>query len=850
MTAVQSAPETVVGTPHGTIPVDISYRIIELFSAGLYSSPHKAIEELVCNSYDAMASRVDILVPVPVLASKPDSSIWVVDNGTSMDMDGLNQLWRIARSGKRKDEEEAAAIAVLPTDRLQIGKFGIGKLATYVLATKVTYICRTFQGAEPQVLAVTMDYGELDQEVEQGIRTERKNLKVRRLDTDSLDTALEPLRRLPSGVKLADRLMSLDSGCWTLAAMSGLREKAEQIKQGRLGWLLSTALPHSPQFALFLNGAPVESQKATRDPLDSWNLGSREITAKGIEASTDDEGQPIVKVDGLEGNVTGVAEIFADVLDTGSSKSEIIGRSHGFFVMVRGRLVNLDDPLFGRDPLSHQSFNRFRMVVEADGLDEFLTSGRESIMDAPPVQTLRDYLRIEFNRARNFYTQWSRDEAEAARLSRKLSRSGGALTRKPLAGAVQRRLRGSVDKLTLIDTPPDLDEEARERFIEQIEEDAVSEDGLIRAVQTEPAGVDRFIARYDPTTQTVYVNILHPFYGNYIEQVRSKELFDSIAVTEVLLEAYLIEEGMSSEVAHRVLARRDELLRELVAADRRSASIIAHNLLDQADSEKGLEEAAKEAFQSLGFDVTPIGGSGTPDGLAKAVLGYRRETGDRADYSFTYDAKSTGGKRIKADKVGVSRLARHRNNYKAQYTVVVAPDFEGASDPASALAQEVGEDGKTILIRVRDLALLITIAARRQLGFSQLRKLFETCHMPDEVRNWIDDVWTSPEPQRPLRDILFALRELQEQYEDAVTVPALNIYLKTTKNVRLREQDLREYLEAMSAQAPVLLDLSADDVILNCSPERLMAELARQTVELDSVLAALYSSVDAAGAES
>ena len=45
------------------IPVHISYEIIHLFSEGLYKSPHKAIEELVTNSYDANAKRVHILLP-------------------------------------------------------------------------------------------------------------------------------------------------------------------------------------------------------------------------------------------------------------------------------------------------------------------------------------------------------------------------------------------------------------------------------------------------------------------------------------------------------------------------------------------------------------------------------------------------------------------------------------------------------------------------------------------------------------------------------------------------------------------------------------------------------------------
>ena len=50
------------GKKIGSIPVEMTYRIIELFSAGLYSSPNKAFEELVCNSYDAGAKKVSVFV--------------------------------------------------------------------------------------------------------------------------------------------------------------------------------------------------------------------------------------------------------------------------------------------------------------------------------------------------------------------------------------------------------------------------------------------------------------------------------------------------------------------------------------------------------------------------------------------------------------------------------------------------------------------------------------------------------------------------------------------------------------------------------------------------------------------
>ncbi len=52
-----------IGEIAGEINVKINFDIIKLFSEGLYQSPHKAVEELVSNSYDAGASRVHILLP-------------------------------------------------------------------------------------------------------------------------------------------------------------------------------------------------------------------------------------------------------------------------------------------------------------------------------------------------------------------------------------------------------------------------------------------------------------------------------------------------------------------------------------------------------------------------------------------------------------------------------------------------------------------------------------------------------------------------------------------------------------------------------------------------------------------
>ena len=139
----------------GNIPVEISYRIIELFSGGLYSSPHKAFEELVTNSYDADAQRVGAYVPEDL--TKANAYIWIIDDGESMNSEGLRDLWKIGESRKREKESE--------NGRKKIGRFGIGKLATYIIARKLTYICKVGNVYR----AVTMDYEKIPSEG--GIKT-------------------------------------------------------------------------------------------------------------------------------------------------------------------------------------------------------------------------------------------------------------------------------------------------------------------------------------------------------------------------------------------------------------------------------------------------------------------------------------------------------------------------------------------------------------------------------------------------------------------------------------------------------------------------------------------------------
>ena len=155
------------------IPVELSYQIIKHFSAGLYTSPNKAVEELVANSYDAWATHVHIILPDNLSTS--DTTVWVVDDGESMNVAGFKDLWQIGRSRKREPTRESK-------DRPPIGKFGIGKLATYVLATNLTYICKS----KGKFRAVTMNYNKVNisEEKPTEVNLEEKLNRLRRVSRE------------------------------------------------------------------------------------------------------------------------------------------------------------------------------------------------------------------------------------------------------------------------------------------------------------------------------------------------------------------------------------------------------------------------------------------------------------------------------------------------------------------------------------------------------------------------------------------------------------------------------------------------------------------------------------------
>ena len=366
------------------VSLDVDYQIIEHFSRHLYDSPNKAVEELVANGFDAFATEVLVFTPGRYTAGR----LLVWDDGESMNVDGLKKLWWIARSpksGERVEERNGK-------ERKIIGKFGIGKLASYAVGGVISHVCR-HQG---EFYLVSIDYATVHGSM-------RVRAPIIRLPEDH---AVELVKSLFSELPpSADRMLQGDS--WTLAVVEEL--KVRDLPSGRMAWVLGNGMPLRPDFCIKVNEEAVHSRLEKKAAIN-WNFGSAQVVGAiknrwrdavkdgsvsssvefgrktGLDPGDPSKDVPFVRFPHL-GQVWGHVRLFDEALL--KFRAHDHGRSHGFFAIVRGRLVNPDnEKLFILDP-SFQTFYRSQFILFVDDLDAALLADRQRLRLDEQVQELK-----------------------------------------------------------------------------------------------------------------------------------------------------------------------------------------------------------------------------------------------------------------------------------------------------------------------------------------------------------------------------------------------------------------------------------------------------------------------------
>lgn len=821
------------GSEIDQINVKISHRIIQLFSEGLYSSPNKAVEELVSNSFDAGAQHVHILLS-PDLRDQ-DATIVIIDDGEGMNNEGLKKHWIIGESTRRKANGSPR--------RKPIGKFGIGKLSTYVLASKLTHISKTGD----TFYAATMDYSKLagssdntegvfdEQTIHIPLRTltEAQAREAVRLWTDGATEGYRELRLFGENA----------SPSWTIAIMSGLKEMGKKIKIGRLKWVLRTAMPQRSDFQVFLDGDPIKPPE-TDEALEKIVIGKDivqmpspwrgELIARDDMSETENSIHRYGVYDAeLLGRITGYIEIFKDELDTGKEK---FGQSSGFFVYVHGRQVNVDDLGFGieRNLLRHGTFVRFRMVVYIDNLDTALRSSRESFQQGDLHQAAQNFLRAGFNLARNKLVEHDRSQTPAALISARISSAPGSMTRKPLLALAQMVAEKRATPFYLR-FPSGLSAKEQTEFLEALQQHSEGAEGLIRSRELSALDSKDGLAIFDVQQRKLLINSSHPFvaaFQEFFTDAQQSLPLEIFTMSELLMEAHLYHMGLDESIIRDVIGRRDELLRQFVRSSaRRTAGMISLALTEARDDENKLEEEMRAAFEAMGFaNVIRIGKKGNPDGTAEAHLA-ATENGTVQRYKVGLEAKS--GQPVSAQRLNVSGIARHMHDFNCDHHLVIGNGFSTSTGEDSASVREINahkeNTGKTItLMHINDLARLIRIASTKRIGgLTRLRELFRSCVTPEHSKEWVDRLASETPKIWPYREILETIWERAEKRPDtAVEYSAVMTALEYREPpIDISKKELIECCRSMQAMAHGVVFARDNTVEIDRRPDLILEDI-------------------------
>jgi Histidine kinase-, DNA gyrase B-, and HSP90-like ATPase len=785
------------GTKEGEVEVDISYDIIRHVSAQLYTNPRKAIEELVCNSYDAGATVCYVTVPKDV-----KDSLKVLDNGKSMDFNGLKDLWKVAWSPKDEGPDNPR----IENDRMQIGKFGVGKLAAFALGERLTHVACVNKNV--RVVSVGQ------REIKQKKKGEAPTFKVFRMSLDDAIPFLEPhFGDLPKPWQEKwDR--------WTLALVEEIDERSvgRALLIGVLRRMISTALPISANFKVFLEGVPVPKREI--DPADietTVEITDPDLRKKIAEALQgfwmevlgEEKAEDVpkkyydLKVEEVPNPedvkemvpaliVPELGPIIGKAILTKNSLTpeKLIERGYsnnGFAIRVNGKVVNPEDELFGVTARSHAYWSRFLANVEIPGLDKVILVQRNAVSEnSNEAQIARTIMRTLFN-----FTRSKQEEREKEEGYKPESFGSRIRTLSPISAAIA--FSGLVEG------------EFPKGGLESLDVDfsSLGESG--------PA------ARYDREEKKILVNEDHPLV----------EALDDIGANTKALRHVIGEVLAGTEMAKGYLRSQNvpekvvEDTGEIVEVSIRSAANFVIDEIEEHIKEidemsysgdRPFEKAIVSALRSLRLVAIHEGRPGDPDGVVEIPVS------GMPNVRISIEAKGSKGVISHAD-LARGTVIDHMTKFHCDNAFAVAREFQlrGAKGEDSALVQQTRDQVPRVpLITTAALFQMLRLHKKKPFSYDKVIKIFTTWTPPNDLEGFIQQTWKEL-PDLGLMELI--LRVAHEQVEkDQTNLPEPGMILaddrirkwtiptedgKGRRNIT--RADLEHILEAMQITTQLVL---------------------------------------------
>lgn len=800
------------GSPEDAIDVNISYDIIRQFSKQLYTNPRKAVEELICNSYDAGASECHVRIPL-----ERGQTLAVLDNGSGMDLQGLRDLWHVAVSPKA----ENASGYRLAFQRAQIGKFGVGKLAAFALGARLTHV--TSRNGETRI--VTVGQSQL-RDTEGG---GHPAFDVYKLTDEAARAILAP--------QLSDLPLPWEKGwrTWTLAIVDEIEEAnlSRSLKPGFLRRMVSHALPVSTKFRTYIDGQLVPHREIDsrhivvridvadppfrarlKETLKAYwqsrmELGSADqVPPELYDVRPTDVTNPEATqecIAGIEvprlGKVSGSAIITDETLTT-DRLAERGYSDNGFAIYVHGKQINPEDELFGVSQRTHQYWRRFLAQVEMPGLDRALLVQRNTVSESfDETLVARELLRELFNEARG--------RAETVEETGEYVPPGfGSRLRslQPLLGPAA--LRG----LATTGYPVGGLEAMRVDF------------------RTLGSGGPAVL--YEQETNTVLVNEEHPTVvalddlGGPARTMR--HVLGEVLAGTLLSKGYLRAQDVPEGVLEAAFQLTYDSL--LSAVGFLKDPVESHiQEIEEASYEGGkrFEAAVVRAFRDLRLSAVRVGGPDAPDGI------FEVPRAGQPNLKVSVEAKGAHGIVTHAE-LGVSTVDRHRREAGCERAVAIAREYQvrGTGGGPSAVEREA-EEARIPLLTTQSIATLLRLNAQRPFTHDKVIQILSTWKEPAQSIAFIDDVWETMPSLGLMRDVLEVASAVQDAESKNFPEPGMILPDPRIRTHNISRAQLVAVLDAIAitTQMIVIRSEATHEFELLAHPDTILRAMEMRSIE-------------------
>lgn len=803
-------------------------------SSQLYRNPRRAVEELVCNSYDAGATECEVIYP-----EEEGDRLFVLDNGSAMDDEEMNRLWDIADSPKKELEKDPNEDRI-QNGRQQIGKFGIGKLAAFAVGNELTHIS-TMDG---RTRVVTVDKSD----IKDRNYADPPKCEIYGMDEDEARQYVEE-EILPDNVTNPWEEVSDEWNSWTLAMVDEIKPS---VVEGRtysylLKRMIRTAIPLSTNFSVQVNGESIGERNPDSEKLANLKIGTndefREHLESDLKQAWVDIDEEIDSVDEVEsgryecettevqsyeegqeprlglqvpnlGPISGQAAIYEDILTTPKREKKDV-QDYGYRISVRGKLVNRGEPNFDTPQKSYKYWSRFLATVEIPNLDDAILLQRDSFDESKIESRItREVLDSVFNYLRaKARHQLEEENHDPGTFFKRLSTLSPQKVPEALQGLVEND-----------DVPfpsggwDDVD------------------------VEFKACGTDADLAHYESEDHAIIINTDHTLLNALNEESfpdTSREVVGEALAGQLLAIGYFRHNNVDPSLIEGAVDIIENSARSAAKLIQDQPQYYGNKLTTTVqEGDDPFEKAVVDAFLNLGLDVEHYGASDKPDAVV---------TISRPDQNFRVAVEAKGGTSTSADhkEVSISTIHEHAEDFECQHCVAVSSEeiFQlrgGSPDDDSSLIEQVNSHEDVSIMTVDMLKEMLRRHQQNPYDYTQLKNIFklnspdtdtevqinlkneitgentgndlfeprddenrpllEVSDLPELVQAW----WRQmPRSEKMVRTILEAAKEQQDNFEsrgDRGQRPRLGMIYNTEEimNEGIQDRDIEAVLSSAS----------------------------------------------------